>query len=277
MVRFCVENLAFFDYNKLDELQHLTAALEKVVSDTGTGITHTIEVEIQQLNILSDQPMANALPDGQGGSMSSGYAAPISNVVPIAPARLRQLAVFSQILLLLWDLRTYLRRLWNLSRPTAVRGRPPAAGKDATAIRAPQRIPNSTSLTEKFLSRNKEIFSSLQSESKQRALCIAFAELMTVDNEMKVGGDNDDDADTSMTLGGANGDGYETPSEAGSGRSGSAGPGSAGPKRGLKRKSISGSHTNTPRKKGRPRRSATPQAKGSRKSRDGEDEPGGWD
>lgn len=272
MVRFIIENLAFFDYTKLDELQHLTAGLEKVVSDTGTGISHTIEVEVLRLHI-EDQQMLDVQQDG---SLSNADPAQLPTpIISIAPARLRQLTIYSQILLLIWELRTYLRRLWNLSRPANTRGRQPAAGKDAAA-RAPTRIPNSTNLTERFLARTAEITSALAKGEKQRALCAAFAELMAVDNELKVAAEDDEDGlDTTMTM---NGDGYETPSE-GSARSASAAPGSAqvgAAKRGKKRKSI-GDSQNTPKKRGRQRKSSgTPQAKGRRKSKDIEDEVGGW-
>lgn len=249
MTRFISENLAFFDYGKLDELQHLVAGLEKAVSDTGTGISHAIEIEVLRLNIEHQQAQAMHLTAGADPTQLP----PEPRVFPsIDPVRLRQLTIYSQILLLIWELRTYLRRLWNLSKQAATRGRPAAAGKD-NAIRAPQRIPNSTNLTEKFLARNAEIIAALETPEKQRGLCASFAELMAVDNELKVADEDEAMLDTSMTMTGvaANGDGYETPSE--SVRSGSVGPGpgSAGAKRGRKRKSLGDSRSNTatPRKK----------------------------
>lgn len=287
LTRFCTENLAFFDYGKLDELQHLTAALEKVVSDTGTGVAHAIEVEILRLKI-GDQAMQDAGDILQGNIAVTDLSQPLlaTPVLPVQPtvdpARLRHLTVCAQSLLLLWDLRTYLRKLWNLSKPAATRGRPPAGGKgDAAAavVRAPQRIPNFAPLTERFLSRTVEIVAALTSEDKQKALCAQFAELMAVDHELKVGdGNADDDAgsssmfDAPTTMAGANEDGgYETPSEgaAGSVRSASAGPGSA--KKGKKRKSIGDSANNTPRKRGRPVGSGEV-GKARRKSRELEDE-----
>ncbi|KAG9560783.1 hypothetical protein KCU71_g6924, partial [Aureobasidium melanogenum] len=120
-------------------------------------------------------------------------------------------------------------------------------------VRALQRIPNSTNLTEKYLARNQEIMSALETPESQRSLCTSFSEVMAVDNELKVDKeDADGDMDTSMTL---NGDGYETPSERGE----SATPGS-GQKRGRKRKSIDSSQ-NTPRKKGRARKSPSVQGR----------------
>ena len=278
LVRFCAENLAFFDYNKLDELQQLTAALEKVVSDTGTGISHAVEVEVLLQTVDIDQPMANAQTDEPAGNALTSDPAHLISAAPadfavIDPARLRQLTVYAQILLLLWGLRTYLRRLWNLSRPTATRGRP-AANKDNNALsRAPQRIPNSVKMTEEYLVHNAKIMQALQSEETQRVLCAEFAKLMAIDDEVKVPDNDDDQMDVSL---GTNGEGYETPSE-GSIRS-SVGPGSAGPKRGKKRKSAGDSIANTPKKKSRQRKSATPVAagKGRRKSKDVDMDANAW-
>ncbi|KAL1311785.1 hypothetical protein AAFC00_001869 [Neodothiora populina] len=297
LVRFCVENLAFFDYSKMDELQHLAATLERVVSDTGTGISHAIEVELLKLRIENVPMLDVQAIIGDGAAVKPE---PLQQAddgpdqkTTIDPLRLRQLTVYSQILLLLWGLRTYLRRLWNLAKATTTsRGRPPAAGKDAPAVvRAAQRIPNSANLTERFLARTSEIVSALQQgQDKQRALCASFAELMAVDNELKVAADGADDdfedtslQDTSMTAPGAannNGDingGYETPSE-GSVRSASAAPSVPGSahKRGKKRKSVgdSRSASNTPRKKGKGAFHSQQQAgvNQRRTSRDGDDE-----
>lgn len=286
LTRFCTENMAFFDYSKLDELQHLTASLEKVVTDTGTGIAHAIEIEVLRVNI-EDQPMPDAADLSSDGNTVAINPTrfPLDGTIAstqssIEPARLRQLTIYSQILLLLWDLRTFLRKLWNLSKPQATRGRPSAAGKgDTTAnvVRAPMRIPNFVPLTERFLARNAEIIAALSSEEKQRTLCVQFAELMAVDHEHKIAEENGDDdsgiMDTSMVAAGANGDaGYETPSEGaatGSVRSASAGPGSAGApaKKGRKRKSVGDSAGGTPRKKGKTAGSG----KARRKSKEVED------
>ncbi|KAG9964955.1 hypothetical protein KCU61_g2272, partial [Aureobasidium melanogenum] len=240
--RFVCENLAFFDYAKFDELQHLIECIEKVMANTGTPVAHMVDVDILRMLIEQDAPMA----DGESG-VPIGTTS--SQSKPVDPARSRELTVYVQILLLLWETRTYLRRLWNVSRhQAATKGK---ASKEN--VRALQRIPNSTNLTEKYLARNQEIMSALETPESQRSLCTSFSEVMAVDNELKVDKeDADGDMDTSMTL---NGDGYETPSERGE----SATPGS-GQKRGRKRKSIDSSQ-NTPRKKGRARKSPSVQGR----------------
>ncbi|KAH0337933.1 hypothetical protein KCU74_g1401, partial [Aureobasidium melanogenum] len=240
--RFVCENLAFFDYAKFDELQHLIDCIEKVMANTGTPVAHMVDVDILRMLIEKDVPMT----DGESGITNGAIS---SQNKPVDPARSRELTVYVQILLLLWETRTYLRRLWNVSKhQAATKGK---ANKEN--VRALQRIPNSTNLTEKYLARNQEIMRALESPESQLSLCTSFSEVMAVDSELKVDKeDADGDMNTSMTL---NGDGYETPSERGE----SATPGS-GQKRGRKRKSIDSSQ-NTPRKKGRPRKSPSVQGR----------------
>lgn len=242
--RFCSENLAFFDYAKFEELQHLIDCIERIMADTGTPIAHMIDVDILRVRIEQDVPMVNN--ENGVANRATQAGAPDSAT---DPARLRELTVYAQILLLLWELRTYLRRLWNVSKHQAAN-----KGKAAKeGVRVPQRIPNSVNFTEKFLARNQEIVKALESVGGQYNICTAFSEVMAVDSDLKVEKeDADGEMDTSMTL---DGDGYETPSERGN----SATPGS-GQKRGRKRKSIDSSQ-NTPRKKGRPRKNSSVQGR----------------
>ncbi|THW08545.1 hypothetical protein D6D24_09123 [Aureobasidium pullulans] len=242
--RFVSENLAFFDYSKFDELQHLIDCLEKLMANTGTPVAHMVDVDVLRMLIEQDAPMTDVENGVANPTTSTG-----SQSKPVEPARLRELTVYVQILLLLWELRTYLRRVWNVSRhQTLAKGK---ASKEG--IRAPQRIPNSTNLTERYLQRNQEIMKALEAPEDQLRLCSSFSEVMAVDSELKVDREDEEgDMDTSMTL---NGDGYETPSERGE----SATPGS-GQKRGRKRKSIDSSQ-NTPRKKGRPRKNSSVQGR----------------
>jgi cohesin loading factor subunit SCC2 len=241
--RFVSENLAFFDYAKFDELQHLIECIEKVMANTGTPVAHMVDVDILRMLIEKDVPMANGDNDITAGITSSQSK-------PVDPARSRELTVYVQILLLLWETRTYLRRLWNVSKhQAATKGK---ASKET--VRALQRIPNSTNLTERYLARSQEIMTALETPEGQLGLCTSFSEVMAVDSELRVDKeDAEGDMDTSMTL---NGDGgYETPSERGE----SATPGS-GQKRGRKRKSID-SNQNTPRKKGRSKKSSSVQGR----------------
>lgn len=259
-VRFCVENLAFFDYIRVDELQHLVDAIWKRISGTGTGVAHAVESDVFHRKPdpqtasqpkLTDDNIAVAFPQ-------DGLPAPA-----LGPDRLRQLAVFCQIFYLLWELRAYLSRVWNLSKSAPARTK----GGTKDANRAPVRIPNYHALTERHLNRNQEIISALETAESQHVICEKFVELMSIDHETKVPGDNGNDEDENAHLAA----GYETPSESNSVKDGSVPPGSDG-KRGRKRKSI-GSGASTPRKK-----RAGSKRPGAGKKRDsGGGEDGSWD
>ena len=253
-VKFCVENLAFFEYDKVDELLHLLSSLEKTFAGTGTSVAQAIESEVLNLQV-----------DGFGGAAGKVNGTVeingTSDIVVAQPThadvdltRLRQLAVSAQILTLIWETRSFLRRLWNMQKHMVKQKQ---AAKDVN--RAPNRATNAPPLTEAYLRRITEILSVAESEEQQRAVCNAFVELISIDNEVKVG--SDEDAAGELV------DGYDTPSEGGSGKSPSLPPSGGG--RGRKRKSLSVS--NTPRKKGRARKSAS-----ARLSEDDE-EDGGWD
>jgi len=253
--RFCVENLAFFDYIKIEEIQELVLGLEKAFSSTGANIAHGIEA------LLADHHMADkseAPPsldiiriggltehDGVAGAeASNGH----SNHPPVNEAKLRELTICAQILTLIWDTRTYLRKLWQLDKANVgPRGRP-SKDKTKEAVRAAVRIPNSTGLSERYLTKNSKVATALFSVDACIKLCKEFQTTISVDEEVKVAPDGDE-ADTSLDLS-LEDNGYATPSEDGSVRSASAGAATPG-KRGRKRKSASATPAagNTPKKR----------------------------
>ncbi|KAF2148960.1 hypothetical protein K461DRAFT_271547 [Myriangium duriaei CBS 260.36] len=197
LTEFCVQNLALFDYTKLDDLQTLVDGLEKVFASTGTAIAHGIEATIVHKGAVEHASQGYASTDPGASSMlnNNGFShfAPEPSLAaaprPIDPSILRELAAGAQILTLIWDLRTYLRRVYSLAKstPAGARGRPlkdPSKAKEV--VRAPQRIPNALAMTEKFLRRTAEIIAAMGNESAQRALCVQFQTLMAVDDEVKI-------------------------------------------------------------------------------------------
>ena len=174
------------------------------------------------------------------------------------PNRLLQLALSAQILCLIWETRSFLRRLWNMSKYS---GKAKQQAKDLT--RAPNRATNAATLTEAYFQRTSEISAAIDGEHAARSMCNAFVEIINVDSEVKVGDDEDAEGESIDDIG--------TPSE-GSRKSPSLPPSGSG--RGRKRKS-SVSIAGTPRKKGRPVGSKD---KGMKKFAEDEDnEEGGWD
>ena len=253
--RFCVENLAFFDYTKIEEIQELVVGLEKAFSSTGANIAHGIEALLADHN-MADKPEAPPSSDTirigglTGHDGIAGAEAPYghSNHPPVNEAKLRESTICAQILTLIWDTRTYLRKLWQLDKANVgLRGRP-SKDKTKEAVRAAIRIPNSTGLSERYLAKNSKVATALSSVDASIKLCKEFQTTISVDEEVKVAPDGDD-ADTSLDLS-LEDNGYATPSEDGSVRSASAGAGTPG-KRSRKRKSASATPAagNTPKKR----------------------------
>lgn len=195
--RFILENLAFFEYPRADEVLGVTTALEKLVTaGTGTVVAHAIDLEILKINIApgavhsSDVTMPS-----EGGPHSNGFvdtvmhaAAPAPTTIdkPVSPTRKRQLVVASMIMLMAWETRTHLRNLWGLQKLSKLNVK--AQAKDLG--KAPTKI-NSVS-GDKYLDKISHIAKALTSEETQFAQCQAYAELMSIDHEVRI---NDDDQD----------------------------------------------------------------------------------
>lgn len=250
-VRFCLENLAFFEYDKTDDLLSLLNGLEKTFAGTGSSVAQAIESEVLKIQVegtFSSDTMAN-------GISQTLNAQPAHT--DIDRSRLRQLAVSAQILTLIWETRSFILRLWNMQRH--LKAKPPA--KDVA--RAPNRSTHAPSLTEGYVNCVNAIFSQLSNHENWHAICSSFVELINVDNDVKVASDEDAEAE-------ALANGYDTPSER-SGKSPSLPPSGGG--RGRKRKSTSANAT--PRKRGHP--SLGKRKSAASKHAEDEDADGGWD
>ena len=253
LVRFCCENLALFDYDKVEDLLHLLASLEKIFSSTGSSVAQAIENDVLKMgvdNLLGSDAMVNG---------TSDTIMTQSSHTDVDPGRLRQLSVSAQIISIIWETRSFLRRVWNMQKYIAK-----TKGKDKDANKAPNRASNAPALTEAYLKRIADILASATSDPDQRAMCTAFVELISVDSEVKVVSDDEENIDMDVLPGG----GYDTPSESSSRKSPSVGASGGG--RGRKRKGST-SAAGTPRKRGKPRKSGSFIAGGW------EDEDGGWD
>ena len=270
--RFLAENLAFFDFTRLDELLHSLSCVEKIVAGTGSGVAHSISTEIFHIVVQEEnaQPplvasQTNESPQVPPNEESdlNGVQSQASQVSPsqqqtIDPSRLRRLTTAAIILSILWDVRTYLRRLYgqSASNQKQGKGRPPT--KDLN--RAPTRLQGVSG--EKLVATIADKVASLDSEEAMMAQCKEFVELLSVDSEVKVGAESEDGmADRTGTPGvDDEDDERDTPM--------------SGASRGTKRKgSLSASVTPT-KKRGRPplgrKRSS------ARKSVEGDDSDEDW-
>ncbi|KAG4421995.1 hypothetical protein IFR04_004854 [Cadophora malorum] len=204
--QFIIENLAFFEYQTVDELLSAITAMEKVVAALGTGIAHSIETEIFHVSL--DQPSQMD---------ENGQSQPVQPIVD--QLRLQQLTASSMMLSSLWEARSYLRRQYGLK--TNLRdGKNKAASKDLS--RAPVRAQGING--DKFWDLSESTMSALESEESMMNQCRAFVELLNVDQEFKVAAEDDEEADQARA---------STPSED-EGASGTPGPPGSG--RGRKRK-----------------------------------------
>jgi cohesin loading factor subunit SCC2 len=183
--RFSVEAMAYLEFERGEEVHHLLTCLEKTFSTTGTPVAQAIETEVQQLLM----PDVTSSIEVNPAEMTE--TAPNQLPQHIDPARLQQLAVFSQILSLLFETHSFLRRAWSMHK---YKGKPKkGSAKDAAtkAIKAP----NYTALADSYQNRINKIYKVAVAEVDQRAICNAFAETFKRDDEVKVGSDEDGDTD----------------------------------------------------------------------------------
>ncbi|KAI1799852.1 putative SCC2 protein [Daldinia bambusicola] len=187
--RFIAENIAFFEFVTTGELQATITAMEKMVTAIGSSIAQAIESEIFQVRM--DQASISQEPAG-GEEQPVAPAPP-----PIDPQRLRQLAAGSTILLILWEVRTHLRRLYGLSsnRRENIKGK--SVPKDLT--KAPVKAQGVTG--DKVWDDLTRIISGLDTPERMMEQCRAFVELLNVDSEVKVPDEEEEfDLDGEPTL-----------------------------------------------------------------------------
>jgi cohesin loading factor subunit SCC2 len=245
--RFCLENFALFDYARVDDVSHVILTIENIVlKKTGPSVVFAIETDLQPQQLLQQAP----------GSVDNPPAT--DSVVqdiktPNEIKRLRQITTACMILQMMWETRTYLRKVYTLQGKIT----PKDMLKPATRLYF---------LTGKdLLERFEAMMKSLESPESMRKQCDEFVEIINIDKEHAV--DDGDGEGNEHEQAARLAAGYETPEEE-AGEEASA-PASG---RGRKRKS-SAPLGNTPKKsKGRPAGSKI--KKRNSKTPDGDDN---WD
>lgn len=247
--RFIVENMAFFEYQTVGELQSVVNTLEKIVTGTGATVAQAIESEVFNVRMDVDelgQPQDSIAADPSAamsaGDLPMGGQQVISQLpvsaLSVEPQRLRQLTAASMVLLSLWEARTYIRKLYNMGT-SRHDSKAKALAKDLN------KTPSKTQGVhgDKFWDEVASHMKGLQNEETMARTCRSLVELMNVDKEFKVTNEDDE-----MAI-----DEHGTPSEEedddapdrGRKRKGGATPG------GRKKRARSSSQ---PRKRGRPRK-----------------------
>ncbi|KAJ5809450.1 uncharacterized protein N7503_001668 [Penicillium pulvis] len=182
LTRFIAQNLAHFDYGQLAELVPTILVLERIVSSTGTVVAHAIETDI------FPSPIGPPMIETPGGMMEMAPAVPMLSTIPqpVNPAALRSLATAAASLSMLWEARTFLRRLYGV----------PSHGKDGKPVtkelnKTASKVHGVTG--DKLWDAIARNMNSLNSEDDMLRKCREFSTLLAIDEEFKV--DRDDDAE----------------------------------------------------------------------------------
>jgi cohesin loading factor subunit SCC2 len=264
--RFIIDNLAYFEYVTVGELHCVVSAMEKLVTSTGANVAQAIESEVFQVRMDADEPAPSqpqpAEPEGQ--PQPATEPAPAQTEPTVDLPRLRQLTAGSMILLALWEVRSFLRRLYGLGTHRR-EGKGKMQSKDLS--KTPVKVQGITG--DKVWEEIGNIMRSLTDRERMMATCKAFVELMNVDKEFLVPAEEDEDMDVDINGGegdegllGSDGEEDEEGLQQQQGR-------------GRKRKSVQGggagnrkkrarSGSQQPRKRGRPRKQSGDQALGAR-------------
>ena len=168
LARFFIENLAFFDYGRMEDLTHVISSMERIFANVGAGVAHAVDTEL--FGVILDSNTGKSL----NKSIESGD---IASEVPLD--RLKRLTISAMILAMLWEARSYLCRLYGLgSRETRRegRGRPP---KDANKL--PPK--NDQVKSDSFVETAARIAGSIESRERSLGCCKAFTELIAIDKE----------------------------------------------------------------------------------------------
>ncbi|KAF4456998.1 hypothetical protein F53441_1013 [Fusarium austroafricanum] len=251
--RFITENLAFFEYQTVGELQTTVNAIEKIVTSTGAPVAQAIESEVFNVRVDALQLSASEAPAAMPGTENdpAGVATPLDGqptpalASNVEPSRLRQLTTASVILLSMWETRTYLRRLYGMGT-SRHDSKAKALAKDLnkTPVKA-QGVHG-----DKVWDEIESHMAGLQGQERMVQKCTALVELLNVDKEFKVADDGEQmDLGPDTPSADEDDDGDPT-ADRGRKRKGGHTPG------GRKKRARSDSQ---PRKRGRPRKNPLPE------------------
>ncbi|KAJ6783426.1 hypothetical protein PWT90_01673 [Aphanocladium album] len=239
--RFIVDNLTYFDYQTMGEVHTAVNSIEKIVTTTGATVAQAIESEIFNMRMDLDAPPATEEASGD----AEGEPADIAEVPVVGanvnPARFRQLASASVILLMLWEARTHLRKLYNMGT-SRHDSKAKILAKDLNKTPTKVQGVHGDKVWEELQAHG----TGFDAPQGMGAKCKALIELMNVDKEFKVAAE---DAEGDMDAAGTPSEGEDDGEgdERGRKRKGGSTPS------GRKKRPRSNSQ---PRKRGRPRLSS---------------------
>ena len=212
--RFLIENIALFDYNRVEDLSQVISGVDTIFAGAGAGLANAIDHELLGvvLGPETGPPLTHPAPMGH---LSSGPS----------PERLRQLVTGATILTMLWEARNFICRAYGLGEKDGkesrreARGRPP---KDAS--RLPPR--NNTISGKSFAEAIGRLAQSSEDYDTALQCCRAFSELIAFDKQRELVLDEDSDGVRLNTPGAAeDGEGSNILASGGSKRKMSITPG----------------------------------------------------
>ena len=181
--RFLIENVAFFEYGRVEDVMHIISCIEKIVAGTGAGIAHSISTEIFRLHLES---MATPTSGEEVATMSTTEA----QAPDIDNSRLLVLTTGSMILSMLWETRTFIRRLYGIN---AGEHRPESKTKVTAKDLSKAPSKNNNVSGDKIIDAVVKISRSLDSRELALQQCKEFVDLLAIDSEIKVLAENDEE------------------------------------------------------------------------------------
>jgi len=163
---FVLENIALFDYGRVDEIIQLIRCIEKIVTTTGNVISQRIESHFgAQTEASKEAESRPALPKAQA---------------------LVELTSASIVLSMFWDTRNYLKRAWSLPIMNA---KSKAAAKDIS--KSPTRLASAN--PEKYVQRMAELIRTLETSLAMENQCKEFFETFMIDHDLRVSQNDDEE------------------------------------------------------------------------------------
>lgn len=235
-VLFVVQNIAFFDYARMEDLLHAILQLD-LLFGSGNEISEIIETSLPiEPPAAEDDGMEV---QGPGEALENGAPEPAPTLrAPLEGVdieMLRRLAAAACAMTMISDARSHLKRQYGISRDVRAMMQHSKQAKEGG--KPPVKVHGISG--ERFLTSTNHVLQSMETPEAMLERCRAFHQLMSIDEDVVVGDEGD----------GMQGDGEELMAPTAP--------------RGRKRKSAGGSVGGTPRKRGRPRKMATPTRRSS--------------
>jgi cohesin loading factor subunit SCC2 len=199
--RFLIENMAFFDFGRADDVAYAISCMESIVANTGAGLAHAINTEVFKVTLDPETGAPANVPDDAGNS-----------AFDISDEKLNRLTLASVILSMLWAARSYVRHLYGISSKDKSKDAKGKATKDIKAI-----TKNNAVTGDKFVESIERISHALDSRDTALTQCRSFAELLSIDSEVQVTaeGENDEDGAVRMQTPSGDEDDRMTPASGG--------------------------------------------------------------